>query len=37
MYFNKTIEKIPAPQALDRAQGKKIWEISEEFVKLTNQ
>jgi hypothetical protein len=28
-YFNLTIDEKPAPHALDREVGKKVWQISE--------
>jgi NAD(P)-dependent dehydrogenase (short-subunit alcohol dehydrogenase family) len=34
-YFNQTIDEKPAPQALDRALGKRIWIISEELTGLS--
>jgi len=34
-YFNRTVEEKPAPHALDRSIGKKIWKISEELTGLT--
>jgi NAD(P)-dependent dehydrogenase (short-subunit alcohol dehydrogenase family) len=33
-FFNLTIEEKPAAHALDRAAGKRIWEISEELTGL---
>jgi retinol dehydrogenase-13 len=33
-YFNQTIEEKPAPHALDRALGKRVWAISEELTGL---
>ncbi len=33
-FFNLTIEEKPMPHALDRAIGKKIWQISEELTDL---
>ena len=34
-FFNQTIEEKPAPHALDRITGKRIWDISEELTGLT--
>lgn len=31
-FFNLTIEEKPAPHALDRDLGRRVWEISEELV-----
>ena len=28
-FFNQTIDEKPAPHALDRALGKRVWQISE--------
>jgi len=33
-FFNQTIEEKPAPHALDRALGKRVWEISESLTAL---
>ena len=33
-FFNLTTEEKPAPHALDRTTGKRIWEISEELTGL---
>jgi len=33
-FFNQTIDEKPAPQALDRALGKRVWRISEELTGL---
>jgi retinol dehydrogenase-13 len=33
-YFNQTIEEKPAPHALDRSLGKRVWAISEELTGL---
>ena len=33
-FFNQTIEEKPAPHALDRTLGKRIWEISERLTGL---
>lgn len=33
-YFNLTIDEIPASHALDRALGKRVWEISEQMIGL---
>jgi NAD(P)-dependent dehydrogenase (short-subunit alcohol dehydrogenase family) len=34
-YFNQTILEKPAPHALDRSLGKRVWQISEELTGLT--
>ena len=34
-FFNQTIEEKPAPHALDRAVGKRIWSISEALTGLS--
>jgi NAD(P)-dependent dehydrogenase (short-subunit alcohol dehydrogenase family) len=34
-YFNRTVDEKPAPHALDRSMGKKIWEISEALTGLS--
>jgi NAD(P)-dependent dehydrogenase (short-subunit alcohol dehydrogenase family) len=34
-YFNLTIDEKPAPHALDRTLGKRIWSISEELTGLS--
>jgi len=34
-FFNQTIDEKPAPHALDRALGKRVWQISEELTGLT--
>jgi NAD(P)-dependent dehydrogenase (short-subunit alcohol dehydrogenase family) len=31
-FFNRTIEEKPAPHALDRELGKRVWEISEQMI-----
>jgi NAD(P)-dependent dehydrogenase (short-subunit alcohol dehydrogenase family) len=36
-FFNLTIDEKPAPHALDRSLGKKIWSISEELTGLKEQ
>lgn len=36
-FFNLTIDEKPAPHALDRALGKRIWAISEELTGLNKQ
>ena len=33
-FFNQTIDEKPAPHALDRALGKRVWEISETLTGL---
>ena len=33
-FFNQTIDEKPASHALDRALGKKVWQISEELTGL---
>lgn len=33
-FYNQTIEEKPAPYALDREMGKKVWEISEQLTGL---
>jgi hypothetical protein len=33
-FFHLTIEEKPAPQALDRALGARVWEISRRLVGL---
>ncbi len=33
-FFNLTIEEKPAPHALDRITGKRIWDVSEELTGL---
>jgi retinol dehydrogenase 13 len=35
-FFNLTIDEKPAPHALDRPLGKKIWSISESLTGLSN-
>lgn len=34
-FFNLTIEEKPAPHALDRSLGRRVWKISEELTGLT--
>lgn len=34
-YFNRTVDEKPAPHALDRSMGKKIWKISEALTGLS--
>ena len=34
-FFNQTIEEKPAPHALDRSLGKRIWSVSEELTGLS--
>jgi NAD(P)-dependent dehydrogenase (short-subunit alcohol dehydrogenase family) len=34
-YFNQTIDEKPAPYALDRSLGKRVWMISEELTGLS--
>jgi len=34
-YFNKTIDEKPAPHALDRELGQRVWKISEELTGLS--
>jgi retinol dehydrogenase-13 len=34
-FFNQTIDEKPAPHALDRNLGKRIWSISEELTRLS--
>ena len=34
-FFNQTIEEKPAPHALDRSMGKRIWTMSEELTGLS--
>jgi len=34
-FFNQTIDEKPAPHALDRALGKRVWSISEELTGLS--
>jgi NAD(P)-dependent dehydrogenase (short-subunit alcohol dehydrogenase family) len=34
-FFNQTIDEKPAPYALDRALGKRVWSISEELTGLS--
>jgi hypothetical protein len=34
-FFNLTIDEKPAPHALDRFIGKRIWKISEELTGLS--
>lgn len=36
-FFNQTIEEKPAPQALDRQVGKRVWEISEKLTGFDSQ
>jgi retinol dehydrogenase 13 len=33
-FFNLTIDEKPAPHALDRSLGKRVWKISEELTGL---
>ena len=33
-FFNQTIDEKPAPHALDRTLGKRVWEISERLTGL---
>jgi len=33
-FFNLTIEEIPAPHALDRKRGRKVWSVSEQLTGL---
>ena len=35
-YFNRTVDEIPAPNALDRKLGKVVWELSERLTGLTD-
>jgi retinol dehydrogenase-13 len=34
-FYNQTIEEKPAPHALDRALGKRVWSISEQLAGLS--
>jgi hypothetical protein len=33
-FFNRTVEEMPMPHALDRELGKRVWQVSEELTGL---
>jgi NAD(P)-dependent dehydrogenase (short-subunit alcohol dehydrogenase family) len=35
-FFNQTIDEKPAPHALDRALGRRVWELSEALTGLAS-